>query len=100
MNAALAQTELEVPVSQALALFAKVIRKVSKTLTDIQKAAISADFPAAAEASVSRVDNDKQRDWKPMDVTVDAELAEAGSKETRALQEKQREMIQSLDLSK
>ncbi|KAJ8695895.1 N-acetyltransferase 10 [Pleurotus ostreatus] len=39
------ETELQLPVSQILALFAKIVRKASNKLIDIQKAAISADFP-------------------------------------------------------
>ncbi|TDL16212.1 DUF699-domain-containing protein [Rickenella mellea] len=90
--------ELSLPVSQSLALFVKVIRKISKALLDIQKEAISAELPEAP-TRVSRVDKEAHN-WRPMETSIDAELAEAGSKETRALQEKQREMIQSLDLSK
>lgn len=76
----------------------KVIRKISKRLLDIQKEVISAEFPDAPTL-VSRVDKEAHS-WQPVEVSIDAELAEAGSQETRALQEKQREMIQSLDLSK
>lgn len=37
---------------------------------------------------------------KPVDVTIEDELREAGDKVTSELREKQREMINSLDLSK
>lgn len=38
--------------------------------------------------------------WKPVETTVEDELNEAGDEATKALREKQREMIDSLDLNK
>ncbi|KAG5219845.1 DUF699-domain-containing protein [Salix suchowensis] len=48
------ETELQLHVSQILALFAKIVRKASNKLIDIQKAAISADLspPAPAQTRV------------------------------------------------
>ncbi|KAH7909573.1 GNAT acetyltransferase 2-domain-containing protein [Hygrophoropsis aurantiaca] len=97
------ETELSLPVSQALALFVKVIRKISKQLVDIQKAAIGADIPVAPPASNSRTDGSGDTvmtDWKPVETTVEEELNEAGDEVSKTLREKQREMIDSLDLSK
>jgi N-acetyltransferase 10 len=91
------------PVSQVLALLVKVIRKITKRLVDIQKAAISAELPDATE---SRVDGDNataaasQSTWKPVETTLEDELNEAGDEATVALREKQRAMIDSLDLKK
>lgn len=92
----LLQTELQLPVSQVLALFVKVVRKISKRLVDIQKAAISAELP---DPSAS-VDTTAQNTWKPVETTLEDELNEAGDQVTTALREKQRAMIDSLDLSK
>lgn len=80
------------------------MRKISKRLTDIQKAAIGATIPEAnAPLASSRVEgerNSTQITWKPVEASLDAELTEAGNDATQALREKQREMIDSLDLSK
>lgn len=38
--------------------------------------------------------------WRPVETSLEDELKEAGSEATRALREKQRQMIDSLDLSK
>lgn len=38
--------------------------------------------------------------WKPVEITLEDELNEAGDKVTSAMREKQREMIDSLDLKK
>lgn len=97
----LLQAELQLPVSQALALLVKVIRKISKHLVDIQKAAIRAELPDASVAAASRVETGQApTDWKPVAVSLEDELNEAGDEVTTALRERQREMIDSLDLKK
>jgi N-acetyltransferase 10 len=69
---------------------------------DIQKAAISAEFPDPSVAAESRVDVDAaaENTWKPVETTLEDELNEAGDEATTALREKQRAMIDSLDLKK
>ena len=96
------QTELSLPVSQALALFVKVVKKISKRLLDVQKAAISAQLPdERAAAAVARTDAEgRAAEWKPLETSLEDELAEAGDEAARALREKQRAMIDALDLSK
>ena len=97
------QGELSLPVSQALALFVKVIRKITKHLVDIQKASIGADIPLAPPTTISRVGADGgsvPMQWKPVETNVEDELNEAGDEATKALREKQGEMSNSLDLSK
>ena len=105
------QKELTLPVSQALALFNKLIRKISKRLANIQKEAVGADIPATPPSrnTDSSVQGDIENDggdgeapksWKPIETSVEDELNEAGSEVTRALRDKQRAMIESLDLSK
>jgi len=109
------EAELNLPVSQALALFSKVIRKVTKRLQDVQKAAITAEL-ADSGTSTSQMMTERQTPWQAMtersEANVDAAVNEAvresddvpenrpESEETRVFREKQREMIQSLDLSK
>lgn len=106
------QKELSLPVSQALALFNKLIRKISKKLTDIQKEAIGADIPVAPpprNTDTRLHDNDggdggnsgeASKPWQPIEISVEDELDEAGDEVTRVLREKQRAMIESLDLSR
>lgn len=102
---ATSQTELQLPVSQALALFTKIIRKISKRLIDIQKEAISATIPQAPSRDAAPLENNVDgkpagATWKPVETSLEDELKEAGDEATKALKEKQREMIDSLDLSK
>ena len=90
------QVELQVPVSQALALFVKVIRKISKRLLDIQKEVIGASIPEGPSAKEGEIGTD----WKPVEISVEEELNEAGNEVTKVLRERQRAMIDSLDLTK
>ena len=87
-------------VSQGLALFTKVIRKISKRLLDIQKEAISATIPEAPSSTTKDADATAATNWKPVQASLDDELREAGDEATRSLREKQREMLDALDLSK
>ncbi|KAI0916897.1 N-acetyltransferase 10 [Taiwanofungus camphoratus] len=95
--------ELQLPVSQALALFVKIVKKISKHLVDVQKSAISADIPEQPPArldSTLGAGEGGRRNWDPVATSLADELKEAGDDATRALREKQRAMIDSLDLSK
>ncbi|KAG5643732.1 hypothetical protein DXG03_009722 [Asterophora parasitica] len=95
------ETELQISVSQALALFVKVIRKIGKRLVDLQKAAISADLPdASSNVTRDTVQGPKATDWQPVPSSLEDELNEAGDEATSALREKQREMIDALDLKR
>jgi len=99
------QEELNLPVNQALALFVKSIRKISKRLVDIRKSALEAELQPAPTSDGTRDERalkaaEALEKMKPVEVTIDDELREAGNEVTRELREKQREMINSLDLSK
>ncbi|KAJ6601138.1 GNAT acetyltransferase 2-domain-containing protein [Mycena vulgaris] len=90
------EAELTLPVSQTLALFSKVIRKITKRLVGIQKAAISADIPDPSRSSTLAGD----KSWAPLVVPLAEELDEAGAGEMSKEKQRQREMIDSLDLKK
>ncbi|KIM44748.1 hypothetical protein M413DRAFT_442705 [Hebeloma cylindrosporum] len=99
------ESELQLPVSQTLALFAKMIRKISKRLIDIQKAAISAEIPQANPHTISlssRLEGDGANTGTTDNVAaaMEEELDQAGSEVTNAMRERQREMLTSLDLKK
>ncbi|KAJ3561455.1 hypothetical protein NP233_g10184 [Leucocoprinus birnbaumii] len=98
------EEELGLPVSQALALFVKIVKKITKRLVEIQKESISAGLalPAAPAPAVSTDSGEQSKEggWKNVSRAMEEELDEAGDEATRALREKQREMIDSLDLRK
>lgn len=94
------QTELSLPVAQSLALFVKTIRKMTKSLQDIQKADIARTLPnergptatilpPLALAGTSTAGGERG---------IAAELQEAGDEVLLQLREQQREVIDSLDL--
>lgn len=90
---------MQLPVSQSLALFIKIVKKISKRLNDVQRQAISAEMPE--EPAASRIDGDgSATTWKPVETSLTDELKDAGDEVTKSLREKQRQMIDSLDLSK
>ncbi|CAE6382345.1 unnamed protein product [Rhizoctonia solani] len=91
------ESELDIPVNQALALFVKAIRKICTRLQNLHKEALGADIPSQPSQLPAKVDG---TDWKPLAQTVEEELQEAGDQVTRELKTKQREMIDALDLSK
>lgn len=83
----------------------KVIKKISKRLLDVQKAAISATLPDASARAAPSSSSDTggaktAAEFRPLDTTLEEELQEAGDEATRAMREKQRAMIDALDLSK
>ncbi|KAG6837179.1 hypothetical protein H0H93_013406 [Arthromyces matolae] len=88
------ESELQVAVPQGLALLVKIVRKISKHLVDIQKAEIIRDLPVANSSA--------QVTLKPTlpSVGLEEELDAAGNEVTSELQERQREMIEALDLKK
>lgn len=90
------QTELQLPVSQTLALFVKSLRKIYSRLEELRKAAASAEI--LPPDTGKEVEGDAS--WMPLKRNLDEELAEAGNEEQQRLRERQREMIDSLDLSK
>ena len=111
------QSELQIPVSQGLALFMKIVRKITSKLQDIQKAAISAslpepssqtsrmhqskDAPASAASEQSEAESSEDEGTEEKEKTAKEHRGEdALTEEQRIFKEKQREMIQSLDLSK
>jgi len=72
---------------------------------DIQKSALEAELPPpptsnGTEDQRSIKAAEALEKMKPVEITIDDELREAGNEVTRELREKQREMINSLDLSK
>jgi len=80
-------------------LLIKVVREIRQA---VDRYTIGASVPEAAVAPASRVAGERnaQTDWTPVGISLDDELTEAGNDVTDALREKQRQMIDSLDLSK
>jgi N-acetyltransferase 10 len=95
-----------------LALFTKTIKKVSTFFTDIEKAAVEADSPHEQKKVKKKVTlpptepNSEPKivnysdDWEPYGQSLADDLEEAGNEAMSEIRAKQRELLNSLDLSK
>lgn len=96
------QAEIKIPVSQILALFVKVIRKLSKAMQDTLKQEIAATIPDATDRTAMAPQSDgatgTASTFKPPQRVLEDELTEEGDEVTRRMREHQRELINSLDL--
>jgi N-acetyltransferase 10 len=88
------ETELKLPVSQALALFVKVIRKVTQAIEDIQKKEIDKSIPEQQPEHI----NGQLRPAVSAAQAIANDLEEEGDEVTKQMRAQQREVIDSLDL--
>jgi N-acetyltransferase 10 len=87
------EKELSLPSGQVMAMFIKIIKKVSSGFRQIEKAALMEELPAEQKANGVGDDDTAF-------AHLDVEMEEAGNEAISALKEKQRELINSLDLQK
>lgn len=77
---------------------------MSKKLTDIRKEAVGADMPdmppSGADHPGEKGDENPEKGttWEPLETSIGDELNEAGTEATRELRERQRAMLDTLDL--
>ncbi|PLW14519.1 hypothetical protein PCANC_12966 [Puccinia coronata f. sp. avenae] len=98
--------EIKLPVSQTLALFVKVIRKLTKAIQELQKAKISSQFTAAIEdnthsKSASSEPQSSEKVTALPTKKATTQVKPNGDLQTAPdrLKEQQRELIDSLDLN-
>ncbi|KAG0150887.1 hypothetical protein CROQUDRAFT_651719 [Cronartium quercuum f. sp. fusiforme G11] len=97
------EREIKLPVSQTLALFVKVIRKLVKSVQEIQRSAVASTLAAPPSATPMAVESEHanglvQPRGGPQKALV-KELEAEGDEVQKQLAERQRELIESLDLS-
>jgi N-acetyltransferase 10 len=81
-----------------MAMFIKIVKKVSSTFREIQKTALMEELPAEQKANGN--DDGGGKIFAPLEADLDVEMEEAGNEAVSALKEKQRELINALDLQK
>jgi N-acetyltransferase 10 len=91
------EQELSLPSSQLLAMFIKIMRKMSSHFNSLVSGAIAADMPSR-EASGAFDDEVVDTQFAPLETTLEDELEEGGDEAMEALREKQRELIDALPL--
>ncbi|KAM3546659.1 hypothetical protein ARSEF1564_000492 [Beauveria bassiana] len=97
--------DLTVPAPQLMAMFIKILRKVTTHFATLVSAAVDAEMPKAQQVGVSRADASGAHDdeavedkYAPLTMSLDDELEEGGNEALQQLRKKQREMIDSLPL--
>lgn len=93
------ESELGLTPSQVLALFAKIIRRIVKTLEDIRRVGAGKDLPADQDDARATATGVKGKEWRPVEQTVEEELADEESEATREARAAQKELLESVDLA-
>ncbi|KAI0172255.1 DUF699-domain-containing protein [Hypoxylon sp. FL1284] len=98
-------TEMSLEPSQGLAMFMKIIRKITTHFSSLISSAVEADMPRSDAIGVSvenasgvHEDEAVGDKYAPLEMSLDAELDEAGDEALQELRAKQRELIDSLPL--
>ena len=102
------ENELGVNASQLLAMFVKVVRKVSSYFRGLVEGAIAEGMPTSSNTREQNGENggdDLNGDtgfnaakFQPLDIGLDEELREGGEEVNKELREKQRALIDALPL--
>jgi N-acetyltransferase 10 len=91
------EQELNLPSSQLLAMFIKIMRKMSSHFGALVSGAHEANMPRREDIGVSRADASGAL-FVPLETGLEEELEEGGDEALRVLREKQRELIDALPL--
>ncbi|KAJ1966346.1 N-acetyltransferase 10 [Dipsacomyces acuminosporus] len=106
------EKELNLPSRQILALFTKILRKFSNYFRDLETKAIEEAFDAEQKAADEKLakasENSRikakrsladEEAWDPTAKSLQEDLDEAGREVTEEFRQKQRELIDAMDLS-
>ncbi|ORX99520.1 DUF699-domain-containing protein [Basidiobolus meristosporus CBS 931.73] len=102
------EKEMNLPSSQILALFTKIIRKVTGCFRELKTQEIESEvssIPSLMQAKSKSVNKsakkvDDEEAWDPVQESLDQDIGEAGNEVINQLREKQKELIGTLDLEK
>ncbi|EGW34245.1 uncharacterized protein SPAPADRAFT_49303 [Spathaspora passalidarum NRRL Y-27907] len=96
--------ELNLPVNQSMAMFAKIVRKFSTYFRNVLSRAIEETMPEledeAVKAMVGGDEDDEEIDYDAIERKLHDDLEEAGDEAMKELREKQRELINAINLDK
>lgn len=95
------EKELGLPASQLLAMFVKIVRKVSAHFRMILESAVEETIPQSNIAvEEDGMDVEQTKKYDPLQSNLDEELREGGEEVDKELKEKQRALIDALPLDK
>jgi len=93
--------ELNLPSNQTIAMFSKIVRKVSTFFRDLLSKSIEETMPEYKDEAVAQMDGETEIPrFEAIEETIEDELTGEGKEAIKALREKQRELINSLNLDK
>lgn len=94
------EKELNLPNQQVLAMFIKIIRKAANYFRSVLSESISAKLPTEDAGKRGGITDEVGNAFQPLDQSLQDDLDEAGKEAMTAYKEKQKELINSMDLSK
>ena len=96
------EKELNVPSSQLLAMFVKIVRKISTAFRSIIAGAVEESMPVQENGHADAMDGvETAADrFKPLAQRLDDELREGGKEVDQEIREKQRELVNALPLER
>ncbi|RAH50768.1 ribosome biosynthesis protein KRE33 [Aspergillus brunneoviolaceus CBS 621.78] len=100
------EKEISLPSSQLLAMFLKIIRKMSTHFRSVIEGAVAETMPAQQQAAIAAQEVTEAHDevmedrFKPLETALDDELREGGQQIDEELREKQRALIDAPPLDR
>ena len=94
------ERELGLPNSQLLAMFVKIVRKVSAHFRRLLEGAVVETLPQPTHPAEEADDEEETKRYAPLTTTLDDELRSGGNAVNAELKEKQRALIDALPLDK
>lgn len=93
--------ELNLPSNQSMAMFSKIIRKFSTYFRSLLSKAIEEEMPALEDETVKEMDGIVDEvDYSGAGDDMNAEIGDEGNEVVKELREKQRQLIDAINLSK
>ncbi|KAI5962216.1 NAT10 [Candida pseudojiufengensis] len=95
-------SELNLPSNQAMAMFAKIIRKFSTYFKNVLTKSIESSMPELEDEQIKEMEGDVEDevDYAEMQQNLHDELEEEGDEAISEMKEKQKELINALNLEK
>ena len=94
------EKELSLPMSQLLAMFVKIVRKIATHFRTLLEEAVQETMPVPIPTARTFEDEETAAGFTPLPQRLDDELREAGEEVNRELKEKQKALIDALPLDK
>lgn len=93
--------ELNLPANQTIAMFSKIVRKVSTYFRDLVNKSVESTMPEIKDEVVAEMDGEEiKSQFEAIEESIEDELNAEGKAQVKELREKQRELINSLNLDK